>query len=89
MNSQSIDTNINTENFLISLIKDSTTTQKFSQICSLSQMTRYLSKRAIARANSNLTEIQVKLLFVKYHYGNELANKLEEYLKAKQKYARS
>ena len=88
MKSQSTDTNINTEKFLISLIKNSTTTQKFSQICSLSQMTRYLSKRAIARANNNLSETQVNLLFVKYHYGNELAQKLEKYLKTKQTYAR-
>ena len=89
MKSQSIDTKINTENFLISLIKNSTTTQKFSQICSLSQTTRYLSKRAIARANNNLSEIQVNLLFVKYHYGNELAQNLEKYLKAKRTDARS
>jgi hypothetical protein len=89
MKTQSIDTNVKAEKFLISLIKKSTPAQKFLQICSLSQTTIQLSKRAIARANENLSELKLNLLFVKYHYGENLANNLEKYIKDKNYHAKS
>lgn len=39
-----------------------------------------LSRRAIARANKNLSEEQIDLLFVEYHYGKDLASRLKKYL---------
>ena len=39
-----------------------------------------LSRRAIARANPDLSEKQIDLLFVAYHYGDNLALNLEKYL---------
>ena len=89
MKTQSIDTNIKAEKVLISLLQNSTPAQNFSQVRSLSQTTIQLSKRAISRANRNLSELQVNLLFVKYHYGKELANNLEKYLKIKNHHAKS
>lgn len=89
MKTQSSDTNIKAEKVLISIIQKSTTAQKFSQICSFSQTTMQLSKRAISRANHDLSELQINLLFVKYHYGKELANNLEKYIKTKNHHAKS
>ena len=54
--------------------------EKFSRIASLSQTVMLLSRRAIARANSDLSEQQIDLLFVAHNYGEELASRLEEYL---------
>lgn len=80
MRTQSIDTRFEAEAVLISLIRKASTARKFSQIRSLSQTTFQLSKRAIARANKDLTDRQIDILFVSNHYGKEIGAKLENYL---------
>jgi len=80
MKMQSIDTNPETERVLISLIRREDLSKKLSHILSLSQTTIQLSKRAISRANKNLDLNQIKLLFIKYHYGTELADKVKKYI---------
>ena len=80
MKIQSIDTNPETERVLISLIRREGLSKKLSHIFSLSQTTIQLSKRAISRANKNLDLNQIKLLFIKYHYGKELADKVKKYI---------
>jgi hypothetical protein len=47
---------------------------------SLSQTTIQLSRRAISRANPGLSEQEVNLIFVAYHYGEHLANRLRAYM---------
>jgi hypothetical protein len=42
-----------------------------------------LSKQAISRANPSLNEDEKNLLFVKYNYGTEIANKLQSFNKKK------
>jgi len=81
MKTQSIDTHLKTERILISLLRQERTAKKFSQIRSLSQTTIQLSKRAIARANKNLDENQINLLFINLHYGKDLAERVRKYLK--------
>jgi len=80
MKAQSIDTTLKAEEFLISLYRNACTAKRFSQVRSLSKTITQLSRRAIARANKDLTERQIDILFVAYHYGKELANSLEKYL---------
>ncbi len=80
MKAQSIDTALKAEKFLISLYRNASTAKKFSQVRSLSKTITQLSRRAISRANKELTERQIDILFVAYHYGKELANSLEKYL---------
>ena len=80
MRTQSNDTNPKAEKVLISLLRDASTAKKFSRIRSFSQITLQLSRRAIGRANKDLTEKQIDLLFVSYNYGKELADNLEKYL---------
>lgn len=80
MKTQSVDTTIKAERFLIALIKKATFTEKFAQISSLSTTTAKLSKRAIKRANQTLTDQEIDILFVSYHYGEPLAKRLKEYL---------
>ena len=80
MKTQSRDTNKETERTLISLIRNQSPSKKLSQILSLSQTTRQLSKRAIARAHKHLDNEQIKLLFIKYHYGKDLAARVQKYI---------
>ena len=79
MKTQSIDTNETVERVLISLVKKKSPAQKFSQTRSLSQTTMQLSKRAIRRANKDLSEAEVDFLFIKYHYGKDFAERVEKY----------
>jgi vacuolar-type H+-ATPase subunit F/Vma7 len=80
MRTQSVDTRPEAEEVLISLFQKASTAKKFSQIRSLSQTTFQLSRRAIARANKDLTERQIDIIFVSYHYGDKIANNLKKYL---------
>ena len=81
MKTQSIDTSPEAERVLISLIRKKSISEKLSQICSLSQTIIQLSKRAIARANKDLDANQIKLLFINYHYGKDIADQVEKYIK--------
>ncbi len=80
MKTQSIDTHPKIEQIQISLVKKQSIAEKFAQVCSLSQTTIQLSKRAIARANQNLDDKQINLLFITYQYGKDLAVRVDEYL---------
>lgn len=79
MKTQSVDTNEKTEKVLISIIRKKSPSQKLSQVFSLSQMAIQLSKRAIRRANPNLDDNEIKLLFIELHYGKDLANKVRRH----------
>jgi hypothetical protein len=83
MITQSTDTNPEVERVLISLIRKLTMEEKLNRTLNFSSSIINLSKRAIARANPDLSEDEKKLLFVEYHYGIELADKLRKYLKHK------
>jgi len=80
MKTQSIDTYPETERVLISLTRKESLSKKLCQILSLSQTTIQLSKRAIARANKDLDADQINLLFINYHYGEDLAEQVKKYI---------
>jgi hypothetical protein len=80
MITQSTDTNPEAEKVLISLLRKLSVKEKLKRTLEFSSSIINLSKRAIARANPELSEAERNLLFVEYHYGLELANKLRKYL---------
>ncbi|MCH8127953.1 hypothetical protein IIC38_18685 [candidate division KSB1 bacterium] len=84
MRTQSSDTHPEVERILIDLTRKVTVAEKFSQVRELSNMAMQLSRRAIARANPGLSENEVDLLFVKYHYGDDVANRLKNHLEKRQ-----
>ena len=83
MKPQSIDTHPDAERVLISLIRKKSAAEKLRQVFSLSQTVIRLSKRAIARANPGLNDEQINLLFIEYHYGKDLADRVRKYLEKK------
>lgn len=80
MISQSPDTAPQAERVQIELIRKSSVSERISRVRSLSQTTRYLSWRAIQRANPFLSDREVDLIFVEYHYGKDLAERLRLYM---------
>ncbi|NOY76641.1 MAG: hypothetical protein GXO76_02095 [Calditrichaeota bacterium] len=80
MKTQSKDTRPEAEKFLIELLRQKMPSEKFRQILSLSQTVAQLSKRAIARQHPDLNKQQITLLFIKYHYGEDLAERVKKYL---------
>ncbi len=81
MTTQSIDTNPEVEKVLISLIRKLSVEEKLNQTLQFSSSIINLAKRAIDRANTNLSEDEKNLLFVEYHYGKELAERMRTYLR--------
>ena len=79
MIAQSRDTNPEVEKVLISLLQKLSIEEKLNRTLNFSSSIINLSKRAIARANPELSEDERNLLFVEYHYGVELANKLRSF----------
>ena len=80
MITQSRDTNPEVEKVLVSLLRNLTIEEKLNRVLQFSSSIINLSKRAIARANPDLSEDEKNILFVRIHYGNELADKLRKYL---------
>jgi hypothetical protein len=80
MKTQSIDTHAEAERALVILTRKESLSKKFSHILSFSQTIIQLSKRAISRANRKLDADQKKLLFIKFHYGKGLADRVEKYI---------
>ncbi len=81
MITQSPDTHPEVEEFQVSLIRGASIAKRISRVRSLSESTLRLSRRAIMRANPDLDEKELSLKIVSYHYGEELAGYLREYMK--------
>ncbi|MCB0212361.1 MAG: hypothetical protein KDJ52_23670 [Anaerolineae bacterium] len=80
MATQSFDTRPSAEAIQLELVRSATVAKRLSIMRSLSQTTIQLSRRAIQRANPTLSERDIDLIFVTYHYGAELAERLRYYL---------
>ncbi len=80
MATQSIDTNPGVEALQIKLIRKASIAERIARMRSLSMTVIQLSRRAIKRANPNLTRQEHDLHFVEIHYGKEIAGNLKKYL---------
>lgn len=80
---QSLDTDPQAEKVQVELIRRLSVAQRISMVRSLSQTTRFLSRRAIQRANPLMSEREVDLAFVELHYGKDLAKRLRSYIENK------
>lgn len=79
MVTQSIDTDPKVEQQLISLLRKIPFSKKFDRMQVFSSTVINLSKRAIARANPNLSKQEKDILFVKYNYSAQLAANLKKH----------
>ena len=74
------DTSPEAQKVQIDLLSAAGLQRRFALVRSLSEMASALSMRAIRRANPHDDENQIKIRYARLHYGDELANRLAEYL---------
>ncbi len=74
------DTDEKIERIQITLILKLSTTERVSRLRSLSRTVINLSRRAIRRANPEISERELNYKFLIYHYGNEIAEKYKNYM---------
>ena len=74
------DTSPDAEKVQIELLRKSTVAERFAKVRALTARTVGLSKRALARANPDLSPEELKLRFVELHYGKDLAERVRKYV---------
>ncbi|MBN9391515.1 MAG: hypothetical protein J0I20_26015 [Chloroflexi bacterium] len=74
------DTTPEAEEMQIELLRRASVTRRAEILFSLSATTRWLAYEAIKKANPGISDIEADLLFVEYHYGKDLADKVRTYL---------
>jgi hypothetical protein len=80
MHTKQSDTHPEIEKVQLSLIRKANIAKRIARARSLSQTTAKLSWRAISRANPGLSEQELDIAFVAYHYGTDLAERLKQSL---------
>jgi hypothetical protein len=83
MKTQSPDTHPEMETVFISLLRDLSVAKRISKVRSLSESTIKLSRRAIVRANPGLDNDEMSFKFISYHYGENLAVLVREYVQSR------
>ena len=83
MKTLSQDTSPEIELRLIEMLRRQTPTQRLSRTLYLTTVTLNLSRRAIARANPGKSKRELDLLFVEYHYGKDLAERVKKHIEMK------
>jgi hypothetical protein len=79
------DTPSKIEEIQINLIRQSNIPKRIAMVQALTEITVRLSKKAILRANPQLSEQEINFLFCSFTYGENLANKIKEYIELKKK----
>ncbi|NIM78590.1 MAG: hypothetical protein GTO20_07345 [Candidatus Aminicenantes bacterium] len=80
------DTTPEAEKVQIELLRKAGTAKRFNITLSLSQTVIDLARRALKRANPDLNEFELKILFLSNCYGRELAEKVKKYMVEKNFY---
>jgi len=80
MLNQLTDTNAKAEKIQITLLRKLSLSERISRLRSLSHTVINLSRRAIRRANPELSEKELNYKFIAYHYGDEIADKYKKYV---------
>ena len=77
------DTPLEVENVQLDLLRKMSIPERLDLVGQLNRTTRELSFAAIERTHPDLSDQEQRLLFVKLHYGTELADRVKEYLEAR------
>jgi hypothetical protein len=74
------DTHPDAEKVQIELIRKKTVSERFALVRSITAFTIDLSRRAIAKANPNLSPQELQIKNIELFYGKDLAQRVREYL---------
>ena len=75
------DTHFKIEAMQCALLREAGIVKRTMQMRSLTRAVIRLSRRAIVRAHPEYNQQEVGLFFVRLHYGGDIADHLEKYLK--------
>jgi hypothetical protein len=64
----------------IELLRKKTVSERFALVRSLTAFTIDLSRRAIARANPDLSPDELRIKYIELVYGKELSQRVRDYL---------
>lgn len=64
----------------IELLRRATISERFERVCSLTQLALFHARRAIERANPEASAREREIIFLKTHYGPEMAAAVRDYL---------
>ena len=81
------DTPQEVENVQVNLLKKAGSGKRFTITMSLSQKMIALSIQALKKTNPGLSDNELKILFIKNCYGNEIAEKVKERMTERGMYA--
>ena len=74
------DTDVRATRVQVDLLRNAPVAKRIYLARSLTRTAILLSRRAIGRANPDLAERDLSLLFVELHYGKNLAQEMRDYL---------
>ncbi|MGD0654849.1 MAG: hypothetical protein ABSA16_10930 [Thermoguttaceae bacterium] len=74
------DTHPEAERVQIELLRKKTVSERFALVRSLTAFTIDLSRRAIARANPDLSPDELRIKYIELVYGKELSQRVRDYL---------
>ena len=74
------DTHPDAEKVQIELLRKKTVSERFALVRSLTAFTIDLSRRAIARANPDLSPDELRIKYIELFYGKDLAQRVRDYL---------
>ncbi|MCK4761689.1 MAG: hypothetical protein KAW12_05770 [Candidatus Aminicenantes bacterium] len=74
------DTPLEIENLQVDLLRKAGAAERFKITLAMSQRMISLSKQALKRRNTGLSELDIKILFVKNCYGPGTAEKVKKYM---------
>ena len=77
------DTHPLVEDKYIELLKTLTPTERLKKTLEMTSWLMELSKKAILKANPTWSKQEIDLFFVKIHYGEDLAKRVQLYLEEK------
>ncbi|GAK59215.1 hypothetical protein U27_06192 [Candidatus Vecturithrix granuli] len=80
MKTQSVDTHPKAEEVQLNLLRKAGPIKRAWLMRSLSQTVLRLSRRTLREMNPDLSEQALNVLFVRYCYGDDLADRLQIYL---------
>ncbi len=67
------------------MLRNASFQKRLDIFLNLNRNSRRLAWNGIKQAKPNLTDMEVDMFFVEVHYGKEIADKLTEYFKKKEK----
>jgi hypothetical protein len=74
------DTHPESDRVQIELLRKKTVSERFALVRSLTAFTIDLSRRAIARANPDLSPDELRIKYIELVYGKELSQRVRDYL---------